>query len=118
GAALYKKFRVHKVEVQKGKLVGLRVEAAGQLPVLVRAKTVVNAAGPWGPQLVPRRSAEFRYYQRSYLFLERRITEVALACPVPTRTEPVYFFPRDNISIIGPTEVPFSGNPEDAKVSS
>lgn len=116
GASLYKGIRVEKVEVQAGRLVGLRVSPKVGSTLFVRARTVVNAAGPWGPKLVPRRAVEFRYYRRSYVFLERRVTDVALAIPLPHRNDPLYFFPRDNVSVLGPTESPFSGNPEDVQV--
>lgn len=117
GASIHKGVRVDKVEMQGSRLVGVRVTPTGGKPILVRARTVVNAAGPWGVSLTPRKSAEFRLFQRSYLVLERRVTEVAIACPLPHRTDPLYFFPRENLSIIGPSERPFSGKPEDAKVS-
>lgn len=117
GASLYKGVRVDKVETQGGRLIGVRVTPNGASPVLVRARTVVNAAGPWGPAFTPVRSVEFRLYRRSYLFLERRLTDIAVACPVPHRADPVYFFPRDGISIIGPSESPFSGDPETAQVT-
>ncbi len=117
GAALHKGVLAEKIEMHGSRLVGVRVKPAGGSSMLVRARTVVNAAGPWGPALTPARSVEFRSYQRSYLFLERRVSEVAVACPLPHRTDPLYFFPRENISIIGPSESPFNGDPENPQVS-
>ncbi|MBY0370791.1 FAD-dependent oxidoreductase [bacterium] len=118
GATLLKPAVVEKVEVQSGKPVGVRVSGLSDVPLLVRSRAVVNAAGPWGPGFVPKRSVEFRYYQRSYFFLERRLTDVALAIPVPRRIDPLYVFPRGGMTLIGASEVPLSGKPEDARVGS
>ncbi len=112
GASIVKGARVESVELQRGRASGLKVHLGGTLS-LVRSRTVVNAAGPWAPSLVSQKPAlsGVRFFQRSYLQFERRVTETALACLIPNRTEPLYLLPRDNRTLIGPLEkaIPESG---------
>ncbi len=116
GAGLHKNTSVEKVEWQGTKLVGVRVTPKGQPSVLVRARTVVNAAGPWARHFIPKKSVEFRQYRRSYLLLERRVTEVGIAFSLPRRADSIYFLPKENFSILGPSETLFDGKPEDSAI--
>jgi glycerol-3-phosphate dehydrogenase len=106
GATLVKGARVEGLEFQGARVSGLKVSLQSGVPVLVRSRTVVNAAGPWAPSLVSRKPVVngVRFFQRSYLQFERRVTETALACLVPNRSEPLYLLPRENRSLIGPVE--------------
>lgn len=105
GASLVKGARVERVELQGGRACGVKVRLQGDL-LFVRSRTVVNAAGPWAPPFVSNKSAlqGVRFFQRSYLQFERRVTETALACMLPNRTEPLYLLPKENKSVIGPIE--------------
>ena len=118
GAVLVKPARVEKVETQNGKCVGVRVAGIAEESTLVRSRTVVNAAGPWGPAFIPRKAVDVRLYQRTFLFSDQRLSEVGVAFSVPGRVDPVYLIPRDGFSVLGASEVPFTGRPDDARAAS
>jgi glycerol-3-phosphate dehydrogenase len=105
GASLVKGAEVTRVEVQSGRLIGVRVSLSNGEKKLVRARTVINAAGPLAPGHSLKKSVEFRYVRRTFLQFDRRISDTSLACSLASRAEPVYLFSRGNCTWLGPSEL-------------
>ena len=60
GASLYTQTHVEKVETQQGKVVGITARREGHGRALIRAKTVINVAGPWAPFVDPGKMPSLR----------------------------------------------------------
>ena len=86
--------------------------------VEVRARVVVNAAGPWSDCLakaLPNQRRRLRLTKGVHIVLPRRLLRlsqaVVLNSPVDGRS--LVAIPTENLLIIGPTETDFDGRPED-----
>lgn len=92
---------------------GVRVRPRGGGPVReVRGRVVVNATGPWVPELAKMAGCEvkLRPAKGVHLTIERRISNVGIiAEAVDGRS--IFVQPHENTSIIGTTDDDYYGNP-------
>lgn len=104
GASIHTRTPVEGIEVQSGKVVGVRVRKGGQV-TLVRCRTAVNAAGAAvgevDPKILPQ--LRFRHFRRFYIGFERRLTQVGIAWSAGDRP-PRLFYPRGDVQWLGPFE--------------
>lgn len=109
GALLLKKFKAVSVESHRGTVLGVKVTSAatGDEPIFVRSQTVVNACGASFLEMAkqhPHRGLKTSVRWHSYLAFERRILNVAIACPAENSLDRVFLFPRNNLALLGPSE--------------
>jgi glycerol-3-phosphate dehydrogenase len=98
---------------QRREVLGVRVQDRAGGPVeTVRAKVVVNAAGPWVPALARMAGCEVRLRPSKgvHLTVERRISNTGIiAEAVDGRS--IFVQPHENTSIIGTTDDDYYGDP-------
>jgi glycerol-3-phosphate dehydrogenase len=119
GAEIYLGSRVENVETENGKVVGLNVVMQGQGRKLVRAKTVVNLAGPWAPFIDPKKmpSIKIRPSKGVHLVLDRRIVNVSLVCKAIDGRESVFVLPHQHTTLIGTTDDDYYGDPDNVSIT-
>ncbi len=97
--------------------VKVRFTEEGTLDVY-ESRTVVNAAGPWGPSVAGLAGARYRLRPSRgvHLVFDRRLTNYAVASrAVDNRT--VYLEPWQNVTLAGCTDDDYYGDPDDAPVT-
>lgn len=114
GAELLLGTSVERIVVQQGKLLGLAVRVGGRAPQLLRAKTVINATGPWIPFLEGEAAGRtaFRATKSVYVVFDRRIAGPGVYCPLGNDGRGIALLPFHDRSILGATETEFFGHPE------
>lgn len=98
--------------------VKVRFSDQGDRAETVMARTVVNAAGPWGPGVAALAGASYRLRPSRgvHLVFDRRITNYAIGSrAVDNRT--VYLEPWQNVTLAGCTDDDFYGDPDDARAT-
>lgn len=97
----------------RGVVEGVRVRPrGGGAPREVRAKVVVNAAGPWGPEVARLAGAKVRLRPSKgvHLTIERRVSSVGIiAEAIDGRA--IFVQPHENTTIIGTTDDDYYGDP-------
>ncbi|MHA1783636.1 MAG: FAD-dependent oxidoreductase [Candidatus Helarchaeota archaeon] len=82
----------------------------------ITAKYVVNAAGPWVPQIC--RMADIDYKLRlnkgSHIIFDRRVSNIGLVCPAYDGRN-AYMFPHENTTILGVTAIDVFDDPDNIK---
>lgn len=119
GARIHTHTRVESVETQEGRVVGVIVFREGSGKLLVRAKTVVNLAGPWAPFIDPKKmpSIVMRPSKGVHLVLDRRIVNVSLVCKAIDGRDSVFILPHENTTLIGTTDDDFYGHPDNVSIT-
>lgn len=119
GAELHLRSKVESIEVQNGKVMGLNVRPDGGRKELVRARVVLNLAGPWAPFLDPKVTAslKMRPSKGVHLTLDRRIVNVSLVCKAIDGRESVFILPHEHTTIIGTTDDDFYGHPDSVNIT-
>ena len=119
GAHIFTHTKVEKIETQAGRAMGVWVVASGQPKRFVRAKTVVNLAGPWAPfvdrALMP--SIQMRPSKGVHLVLDRRIVNVSMVCKAVDGRESVFILPHEHTTLIGTTDDDFYGHPDNVTIT-
>ncbi|MFZ5652866.1 MAG: glycerol-3-phosphate dehydrogenase/oxidase [Pseudomonadota bacterium] len=88
----------------------------------VAARILVNCAGPWADQvaglLSPRPpQPRIELVQGAHLVLSRPAVDRCYYLEVPADGRAVFLLPWEGGSLLGSTETPFSGAPEDARIT-
>lgn len=98
---------------REGAVEGVRVRPRrGGAAREVRARVVVNAAGPWAPELARMAGAEVRLRPAKgvHVTIERRISNVGvIAEAIDGRS--IFVQPHENVTIIGTTDDDYYGDP-------
>lgn len=89
---------------------------------LVSARVLVNCAGPWADQvaatIAPRPpQPQVALVQGAHLVLSRPAVERCYYLEVPEDGRGVFLLPWGTGSLLGTTETPFSGSPDDARIT-
>ncbi|MFH1436729.1 MAG: glycerol-3-phosphate dehydrogenase/oxidase [Pseudomonadota bacterium] len=84
----------------------------------IETRTVVNAAGPWGPVVAGLAGSGYRLRPAKgvHLVLDRRITNYAIVAQAPDGRD-IYIEPWENLSIIGNTDDDYYGDLDDVPVT-
>jgi glycerol-3-phosphate dehydrogenase len=84
----------------------------------VETRTVVNAAGPWGPVVAGLAGAGYRLRPAKgiHLVLDRRITNYAVATQAPDGRD-IFIEPWENLTLIGTTDDDYYGDLDDIPVT-
>lgn len=101
-----------------GAVEGVRVRSRGGAPREVRAKVVVNAAGPWVSELARMAGAQvkLRPAKGVHLAIERRISNVGvIAEAVDGRS--IFIQPHENTTIVGTTDDDYYGDPGNVPIT-
>jgi glycerol-3-phosphate dehydrogenase len=90
----------------------------GGRDVTCRSEVLVNAAGPWAPQVQqriegaqPPRSVEL--VQGAHIVLPDRVEQGVYYVEAPTDGRAVFVMPWGEQTLVGTTETPFAGDPDD-----
>lgn len=119
GAEIFLHTRVENIETQNGKVVGLNVLRAGHARELVRAKVVINLAGPWAPFIDAKKTGSIRMRPSKgvHLVLDRRIVNVSLVCKAVDGRESVFILPHQHTTLIGTTDDDYYGDPDQVGIT-
>lgn len=119
GAEIVLGARVDAIEAQDGKVVGVSVSGTGPARRLVRARTVVNVAGPWAAGIDPLKmpSLKLRATKSAFLVLDRRSLNVAILCEGIDGETGTLCLPLEDTTVIGPVHSDYYGNLDDVRVS-
>lgn len=93
----------------------LRDALTGQ-PMEVRARTIVNASGPWANRL-KRSQVRLRLTKGVHLVIERRRLPVPDAVALPVGDRIVFIIPWGERAILGTTDTDYSGDPATVRTS-
>jgi len=119
GAKIITRARVERIEVQNGIVSGLTVVIDGHARQVIRAKTIVNLAGPWAPfidkKVMP--SIPMRPSKGVHVTLDRRIVNTSLVCKAIDGRESVFILPHEHTTIIGTTDDDYYGDPDKVPIT-
>lgn len=103
---------------ENGRLLGA-VIATPQGELEVRASCVVNAGGPWGPLVARRMGLELgmRLMRGTHLIFQGRLVPTGLLLEAVDRKRYVFLLPLGDETLLGPTDVPMNGDPDQARPS-
>lgn len=96
----------------------VRYPLQGNRPDVLTCRSIVNAAGPWGPEVARRAGVDYRLRPSRgvHVIFDRRIVNYAIGSrAVDGRT--VYLEPWQNVTIAGCTDDDYYGDPDDAPVN-
>ncbi len=84
----------------------------------VRAKVVVNAAGPWAPRVAALAGVKLKLRPGKgvHLTLDRRLSNYAIACYAIDGRQ-VFVMPHESTTIIGTTDDDYYGDPDDIPIT-
>jgi len=82
----------------------------------ITAKFVVNAAGPWVPQIAKMAGIDYklRLNKGSHIIFDRRVSNIGFACPAYDGRNS-YMFPHENTTILGVTAIDIFDDPDNIK---
>ena len=105
--------------VENGCVVGYRHEGVART---CATEVLVNAAGPWAPMVASKVSPpisvpDVELVQGAHILLPATIRGGVYYVESPRDGRAVFIMPNDRGVLVGTTETPFSGNPENARVS-
>jgi glycerol-3-phosphate dehydrogenase len=86
-----------------------------QQPFQIRARTVVNATGPWAQQ-VPHSAVKLRLSKGIHIVVDRRRLDVPSAVVITEGKRILFVLPWGDRVIIGTTDTDYEGAPEDVAV--
>jgi len=120
GAELLLGATVERILAQDGRVMGVTVRRGGSPPMLLRATTVINAAGPWIPFLEADGVGRvgFRATKSVYLVFDRRVSGVGAYCPTGNEGRGIAVLPFGDRSVIGAAETEFYGHPDQLDIFS
>lgn len=119
GAVLYTRAKVHSIEVQNGRAVGVVVSGSDFSKRVVQARTTLNLAGPWAPFVGRKYTAKLpmRPSKGVHLVLDRRIVNFSMVCSAIDGRESVFMLPHEHTTLIGTTDDDFYGSPDDISIT-
>lgn len=119
GAQYFPRTRVEKVVIQNGVAIGLQILPDGGERRLLRARAIVNLAGPWAPFIDPKTmpSISMRPSKGVHLVLDRRIVNVSMVCKAVDGRESVFILPHEHTTLIGTTDDDFYGHPDQVTIT-
>ncbi len=87
-----------------------------------KARTIVNAAGPWVNEVLSRThpvlpQIQTQLIQGSHILLEGEINQGVYYTEAPSDQRPVFIMPWQNKTLVGTTETIFTGQPSETKPS-
>lgn len=118
GAELFLKTKVERVVTHEGKVSGVQI-STGSGTEFIRAKTVINLAGPWAPFVDSEKtkSLKMRPTKGVHLTLDRRIVNFGIVCQAIDGRRSVFLLPYQHGTVIGTTDDDFYGHPEQCTVT-
>lgn len=117
GAWLANHTQVTSILKDKGRVVGVEIKDLGSLTKRkLYGRLVVNAAGPWVPELAKMAGTEFKLRPSKgvHVFLDRRVTSVGLSV-MAVDGRNIELLPHENTTMIGCTDTDFYGDPVEAR---
>ena len=102
--------RVESLIIDAGKVLGVRYRAADGALVEARARVVINAAGPWVPQLCALAGVDVRLRPAKgiHIVYDRRISNFAVAAEAVDGRQ-LLLIPHGPFSILGTTDDDYYG---------
>jgi glycerol-3-phosphate dehydrogenase len=122
GAILYPRTRFVSAERMDGCWLATCVDAAGGTPFTIRARAIVNAAGPWVDRVLrtlgrAHEGARIRLVKGSHIVVPRLYEgEHAFILQNPDGRV-VFAIPYEGLTLIGTTDVPWDLPPEQVSIS-
>ncbi|MEO7599152.1 MAG: glycerol-3-phosphate dehydrogenase/oxidase [Opitutus sp.] len=114
GAAVCNYVRFLKADHQGPWACSLRDESSGEV-ITVRARTVVNATGPWAPE-IERSQVKLRLSKGIHLVLEKKRLGITAPLVLAEGSRILFVIPWGERVIIGTTDTDYTGRPEDVAV--
>jgi len=86
----------------------------------INADLIINASGPWVNQVIEKisptpKQVEVDFVQGSHIVIEERISERCFYLEAPSDQRAVFVLPWKDKTLIGTTETPYRGKPEDSE---
>ena len=100
-----------------GRVCGALAEGPGGRREELRARVVVNAAGPWIDPVarLAGLAIPLRLRKGTHLVYDRPLVPVGLLLAAVDRTRYVFVIPFAGGTLVGPTDLPHSGGPDDLR---
>src|SRR5271155_2422110 len=105
---------------EDGVTVSYTASSASATPVEVKARVLINAAGPWATQVA--RAVEpaiavpdVDLVQGTHIVIPHPLTAGIYYVESPTDGRAVFVMPWNGATLIGTTETPFAGNPDEVQ---
>jgi glycerol-3-phosphate dehydrogenase len=95
-----------------GRILGAEVRRDGRT-FLLRAKTVLNASGPWSPRVAELAGVKVRLRPGKgvHLTLDRRLSNYGVICNAVDGRQ-IFVYPHEQTSVIGTTDDDYYGDPD------
>lgn len=119
GADVRNHAEVTAVDVERGRVVALRVRERGsETPVRVGCRTLVNAAGPWAPRLAAMAGARvgMRPGKGTHVIFSGRVSNYGLISPTIDGRETL-LVPHEGCTLLGTTDDDYYGDPDDVSAT-
>ncbi|MHB8420352.1 MAG: glycerol-3-phosphate dehydrogenase/oxidase [Myxococcales bacterium] len=95
-----------------GRVLGAEIRRDGQ-SLLLRARTVLNASGPWSPRVAALAGVTVRLRPGKgvHLTLDRRLSNYGVICNAVDGRQ-IFVYPHEQSSVIGTTDDDYYGDPD------
>lgn len=118
GAIIRNHCEVKEILRKDNRIYGVKFfDRIGRQTEQLEAKFVINAGGPWVPQVAKMAGTSFslRPSKGIHLILDRRITSTGVIAPTPDQRQ-VELVPHENSTLLGMTDTDFEGDLENLSI--
>jgi len=116
GAVVANYLRADSLHLEGGRVVGVWArDLLCDVPLAIRARLVVNAAGPWAGELLgplAARRPPFRLSTAMNLITHQIVSGVAVGIPSPGKGRTLFLAPWRGYTLVGTAHAPYMGHPD------